>query len=109
LTPTTYRQCCVRGCPNLVLKGRCSAHAQQGAPRRPTTLVSSYAWQQTRKHFLAQHPDCEDCGAPATQADHRIPTRQGGTSDESNLAARCASCHSRKTAARDGGFGNPRR
>lgn len=29
--------------------------------------------------------------------------------DESNLVTLCRSCHSRKTASHDGGFGNPRR
>ncbi|MFA7456062.1 MAG: HNH endonuclease [Micavibrio sp.] len=29
--------------------------------------------------------------------------------DRSNLQALCASCHARKTAREDGGFGNPKR
>jgi 5-methylcytosine-specific restriction protein A len=43
--------------------------------------------------------------------DHIVPHRGDLTVfwDRSRWQALCASCHGRKTAARDGGFGNPLR
>lgn len=40
--------------------------------------------------------------------DHRIPRSAGGTDDDANLDTLCQSCHARKTASEDGGFGNRR-
>lgn len=53
---------------------------------------------------------CKLCGdKKSSHADHITPKRDGGLDDVSNLQGTCHSCHSRKTAAHDGGFGNPRR
>jgi 5-methylcytosine-specific restriction protein A len=41
----------------------------------------------------------------AQHVDHVVPREQGGSDDWANLQALCASCHSRKTALEDGGFG----
>jgi 5-methylcytosine-specific restriction enzyme A len=67
-------------------------------------------WQKLRAAYLATHPLCEcGCGFPATVVDHRVPHN----GDDrlmyawSNLQAMTAQCHNAKTAARDGGFGNP--
>ncbi len=65
-------------------------------------------WRMIRAAFLKAHPQCE-CGEKATEADHRVPVREGGSNAWSNLCAMCKRCHSRKTAARDGGFGNPKK
>lgn len=45
---------------------------------------------------------------PATDVDHIIPHKGNEDLmwDEENLQALCHACHSRKTAAEDGGFGN---
>jgi 5-methylcytosine-specific restriction protein A len=63
------------------------------------------AWEKIRADVLKRTPICP-CGALATDVDHRIPRARGGTDHPSNLAALCRSCHARKTAATDGGFGN---
>jgi 5-methylcytosine-specific restriction protein A len=109
--PTTYRPCSAPGCPNLSTRHLCSYHLLPTLPKRasPGARGYGYDWRQTRKRVLVDRPDCQICGAPATQVDHLLPIRQGGTSDDDNLVACCARCHSSKTAARDGGFGNPRR
>jgi 5-methylcytosine-specific restriction protein A len=43
--------------------------------------------------------------AASTEVDHIIPLRQGGKNTMDNLQGLCKSCHSRKTALEDGGFG----
>ena len=67
-------------------------------------------WQKLRRAYLAQHPICEcGCGYPATVVDHRR-AHNGEPAllyAWDNLQAMTKSCHDRKTAARDGGFGNP--
>jgi 5-methylcytosine-specific restriction protein A len=57
---------------------------------------------------------CVDCGARATTSDHAPVSRRdliaAGVTDpdaDRYLQARCTPCHSRRTAAVDGGFGNP--
>jgi 5-methylcytosine-specific restriction protein A len=63
---------------------------------------------QTRTAFLREHPLCEDCYRrgiimPATDVDHIVAKRRGGTDQWRNLQALCHSCHSRKTAREDRG------
>jgi len=72
-----------------------------------------YRWQQSRAGYLKRHPLCAHCEARgrvtiATDLDHIIPHRGDMALfwDRSNWQGLCASCHSRKTATEDGGFGN---
>ena len=66
------------------------------------------AWRKLRASILLRDPVCRVChAARSTHVDHRIPRRQGGTDDPSNLVGVCASDHNRKTARQDGGWGNP--
>jgi 5-methylcytosine-specific restriction protein A len=69
-------------------------------------------WQKLRQAYLVAHPLCEcGCDYPATVVDHRTPHNGDLTLllDWNNLSAMTKACHDRKTAARDGGFGNPLR
>ena len=72
-----------------------------------------YRWQQARAGYLRKHPLCVHCEAKgritvATDLDHIVP-HQGDMEvfwDFSQVQGLCKSCHSRKTAREDGGFGN---
>jgi len=112
------RVCPIPGCANLVPPGRaryCPPHERARQARvdaqRPTSAQRGYdgEWQRIRAVYLGEHPYCAECGAPATDVHHITPLRRGGTHDETNLKALCHACHSRVTARRDGGFGNPSR
>jgi 5-methylcytosine-specific restriction protein A len=81
---------------------------------RPTAAQRGYGWdwQKARPSFLAEHPLCEACTAAgevteATVVDHRTPHKgdQKLFWDQSNWCALCESCHNRKTATENGGFG----
>lgn len=104
-------------CPRCRLTYEGEGCPRHPRPRRPDPRASAArrgygaAWRKMRAAFLRAHPTCQapGCGRPSAHADHRKPRAAGGADHPSNLVALCASCHSRKTAKRDGGFGNPRR
>jgi 5-methylcytosine-specific restriction protein A len=66
--------------------------------------------------YLCEHPLCVECERKgklvgANVVDHISPHKGQDDPqfwDERNLQALCPSCHSRKTAQHDGGFGNRR-
>ncbi|WP_210256075.1 HNH endonuclease [Chelativorans sp. Marseille-P2723] len=77
-------------------------------------LYRSKRWRRERMAFLRAHPLCIECRRhdvirPATVVDHIDPHRgdEAVFWDRTRWHALCASCHSRKTASQDGGFGNP--
>lgn len=82
--------------------------------RRGSACARGYDrhWQRFRLWYLRAHPLCEEClrqgrTEPARDVDHITPLVQGGARlDPDNVQALCHSCHSRKTATEDGGFGN---
>jgi 5-methylcytosine-specific restriction endonuclease McrA len=66
-------------------------------------------WRNLRTLVLARDPICKMCQrAASTVADHIIPHKGNWTlfCDLNNLQGLCDPCHSIKTAAEDGGFGN---
>lgn len=105
------RPCLQSGCAALVRSGsRCPLHQ---LPERPRRLGSreglGWAWQKTRAAFLKANPWCScGCGQLAVDVDHIIPREMGGTDDWCNLQGFTHGHHSRKTASRDGGYGNAR-
>lgn len=101
--------CSYPGCNTLVLAGRCANHPY---PRQPDTRPNSsqrgygFNWQQIRRAYLMAHPLCSyntKCrlGTRATEVDHVVAKRKGGTDDWYNLRAACKPCHSSKTAKQD--------
>lgn len=115
------RACAKPGCPNLVTgRGRrfCDEHQVEEYRRQDAQRGSASSrgynanWRRIRGMYLRRHPWCEDPfgihGAElvaATEVDHIIPLRDGGSNRFDNLQALCKSCHSRKTVREDGGFG----
>lgn len=69
-------------------------------------------WTRLRVAVLAR--DSHRCATPgcthrASHVDHIVAIKRGGGAlDPANLRSLCHRCHSRKTAATDGGFGNQR-
>mgnify|MGYP003651026733 CR=1 FL=1 len=64
-------------------------------------------WRRLRRMILNRHPLCVHCdgSVAATEVDHIVPRAAGGNDAPENLQGLCKSCHSRKTATEDGGFG----
>jgi 5-methylcytosine-specific restriction enzyme A len=98
------RPCLKLGCPGLVRNGRCSLCGPMSSEReydqaRGTAAQRGYGarWQKLRRLYLRRYPVCVLCGRPATDVDHILPRRRGGSDHETNLQALCASCHARKT------------
>ena len=99
------RRCVAPGCAEVVMPPQvlCPRHGgtvRTSARRRGYT----HRWEGVRRAFLSVHPACEDCGARATDVDHR-PARAillaRGVPDPDDpryLHALCHSCHSRRTA-----------
>lgn len=104
------RACTV--CGALSDQGRCEEH--RPVDDRPSAAKRGYgaAWAKIRSRYLATHPTCVLCGAPATVPDHYPVTRrqlvaQGVTDPDADRHLRplCKRDHDRSTASRDGGFG----
>lgn len=101
------RICTYPGCNTLVLKGRCERHPYPKKKPDVSPWRQGYnaEWSRIRRHYLDHHIYCEyrvKCnGAKATEVDHIVPLRQGGTHAMDNLAAVCKRCHAYKTVTQD--------
>lgn len=76
-------------------------------------LYDTTRWRKARAVYLAAHPYCARCAKRGVQkiavaVDHIVRHDNDPELffDESNWQGLCVSCHSEKTAQRDGGFGN---
>ena len=117
------KPCVISGCPALVEIGTsfCPEHkylAQKATDkRRGSSAQRGYGnrWRRYRLGYLARNPLCVECRKQkrveaATVVDHIRP-HKGNMKlfwDMKNHQGLCASCHSRKTATEDGGFGHER-
>ena len=104
MTKRSARVCVHQGCPNIVNTpgvSRCPLHQAEyerlhTIPRPPASQRGyDSKWRKIRDKFLAEHPFCEICGAPATLHHHVIRKRDGGADDEANLVAVCSKCHNK--------------
>lgn len=105
--------CAYPSCPALIPAGErfCTDHKRQldreYNRQRGSAASQGYGarWRKLRTWFLKDHPLCAICGRPATDVDHIVSKRKGGTDDPENLQALCHACHSAKTAKQDRRFG----
>lgn len=115
--------CSAPRCPGRAThKGKCERHFEEWQQRyeasRPSSTARGYGgyWQKRRLEFLATHPVCCTCGAPATLPDHfpvsvaegkrrGWPERQ--IHGDANLRPMCKTCHDTRTS-RDQGWGKSR-
>jgi 5-methylcytosine-specific restriction protein A len=107
--------CSYPGCQALTNDRYCDEHKKQVTKEhnQKSSKFYTYQWRKASKQFLKEHPLCVHCQkegrlTPATDVDHIIP--HGGNRklfwDRKNWQPLCKSCHSKKTAEEDGGFGN---
>ena len=96
-------------CGALTTGSRCPPCRHARDQRRGSAAERGYgaAWQKVRAEHLALEPWCRcGCGELATDVDHIVARRSGGSDDHANLQSLAHSHHSRKTVLADGGFGS---
>ncbi len=117
------RPCRHPGCSQLVRDGGgyCAQHkrikqeiSKQADKDRGTSAQRGYGykWQKLRANYLASHPLCVACKKTgllkvAEVVDHIVP-HKGDMAlfwDSGNWQPLCKTCHDRKTATEDGGWG----
>ena len=58
---------------------------------------STYRWRKTRERILLRDEfRCSYCGGRANSVDHITSFEHGGTDEDCNLTAACATCNTRK-------------
>lgn len=104
------RACAQPGCPAIVRDGRyCEAHRvadSQYDRERGTASRRGYGarWRKLRLMVLRARPLCADpfslhgeTAVAATDVDHIVARRAGGSDAMENLQSLCHACHTRKT------------
>jgi 5-methylcytosine-specific restriction protein A len=95
-------------CGVLCPGSRCGSCQRARDRRRGSAQARGYdaAWRRLRAEHLALEPDCAcGCGQVATDVDHILPRRLGGSDEHTNLQSLAHGHYSRKTVLHDGGFG----
>lgn len=117
MTLRPKKPCTKVGCTNLTSDGtsRCEHHKVVERTRTRNndyTSMYNYQWKKIRARFLKENPLCVYCMRegrvePANVVDH-IKPHKGDKElffDYDNYQSLCYSCHNRKTAKEDGGYG----
>jgi len=89
-----------------------TAKDQERSKKKTNPFYNSPEWREFRRGVIRERgyrcatPGCTKRG---THLDHRqtIIVNPARRLDRTNVDVYCHSCHSRKTAKHDGGFGNP--
>lgn len=96
--------CAEPGCPTVVVRGYCAAHARRSWERsQPVPRIRGRRLQRLRARLFREHPLCVQCYAEgrvtvATIRDHIVPLAEGGPDDETNVQPLCQSCSDVKTS-----------
>lgn len=107
--------CSYPGCQTLTHDRYCETHKKEmnRVQNERSSKLYTYQWRKSSKEFVKKHPLCVYCIrdgrlTPSAEVDHIKP--HGGDRklfwNKNNWQALCKSCHSKKTAEEDGGFGN---
>jgi 5-methylcytosine-specific restriction protein A len=98
------RLCLEPRCPNLVEKGRCSAHqaVKAWSSNNESTRIRGRKLQALRADLFNREPLCRECvkagrTRAATIRDHILPLAEGGTDDGDNIQPLCQACSDTKT------------
>jgi 5-methylcytosine-specific restriction endonuclease McrA len=100
MRPPSLRACgCVvaygERCQHMLAADR--ARKARHDENRPTSRQRGYdsKWAKARAGFLAKHPYCARCGAPATVVHHSVPHRGNRAIfwDRSKWVPACQPCH----------------
>lgn len=120
------KPCSKPGCPGLTRDKYCEEHMalnnqdnkrvkdkareREYNKQRGTAASRGYdaKWRAYRQDYLRVNKQCRTCGDKATVVDHIIPHKgnKGLFWTRFNHQPLCKTCHDRKTATQDGGFGN---
>ena len=125
---TNFKPCRYKGCASLATRGHnyCEEHKAlaEEADREKQRIYNekrgsaasrgyNSRWQKQSKLYIHEQPLCVDClkhnrVRPAKVVDHIVPHKGDMRLfwDRTNWQSLCFSCHSRKTACEDGGFGH---
>ena len=111
------KPCAHHGCPKLTHERYCEEHKRAEAKRydayeRDKAVAKVYggeAWKKLRKAYRMANPLCEVCKdngrfMPAVLIHHKLPLREGGTNEWSNLQSLCSACHEKIHAGRGDRF-----
>lgn len=111
MAPKTPKPCRAVNCGGLTIEkhGYCLKHKNLGwethqGGKSTTQRGYGYAWQKVRKQalirdkYLCQHCIKQGSAVAASDVDHVVAKRHGGSDDMSNLMSLCKPCHRRKTA-----------
>lgn len=109
LKPCNYQRCAALTKGTYCDKHMTARHTNYNRFQRSADekkFYSGVVWKRIRALVLRDDPWCQTpgCNELASEVDHIIPLKAGGTNERDNLQSLCSTCHSRKTAREHGGI-----